>query len=89
MREGSNREERLANHRLHYRVSLPSLGKIIAAMLCQGGLAEEESIMTSATVIAVDASFTPDLNVMIGEGFKSYCYADSVDPTIEFTVDFS
>ena len=59
------------------------------AMLFKDALAEEESILTLATVSTIDSRtlFTPNPDELIGQGFKSLWNSDNANAEVEITID--
>ena len=65
------------------------MGTVITAMLSLAARAEEESMMTGATVL--DGNFlsdTPYPNVLIGPSFKSPAILEDNEVESEFIIDF-
>lgn len=65
---------------------------VLAAGLFQVARAEEESMMTGATIVkdygkAISYQ-SPNPDVLIGPGFKSYAFSDDCCLMAEFTIDF-
>ena len=74
------------------RFSWLRMSTVLAAALFQIARAEEESMMIGATIVkdfgkAISYQ-SPDPDVLIGPGFKSYAFSDQCCAMAEFTIDF-